>query len=141
MAFIRFYQEHQASFIFRIKDLDLVSVAHSYGLLRLPKMRELQGVDTSAFKTTSSIDISAIRYKDKQRNQQRKRTIEALKKLKTEGTKKADRAPILLDEDGGRAKIDKRGRNYTETRRTANSLDLGELKDDWKEYKKLKNQK
>lgn len=140
MAFIRFYQEHQASFIFRIKDLDLVSVAHSYGLLRLPKMRELQGVDTSAFKTPS-IDISAIRYKDKQRNQQRKRSIEALKKLKTEGTKKAERASMLLNEDGGREKVDKRGRNYMETRRIDNSLDLGELKDDWKEYKKLKNQK
>lgn len=42
MSFVRAYSKHEASYIFRIKDLDLVGVAKSFGLLRLPKMPELQ---------------------------------------------------------------------------------------------------
>lgn len=45
VSFIRAYSKHEASYIFRVKDLDLVGVAHSYGLLRLPKMPELKGVE------------------------------------------------------------------------------------------------
>ncbi|KAF4601109.1 ATP-dependent rRNA helicase spb4 [Pleurotus pulmonarius] len=42
VSFVRAYSKHEASYIFRIKDLDLVGVAKSFGLLRLPKMPELQ---------------------------------------------------------------------------------------------------
>lgn len=42
MSFVRAYSKHEASYIFRIKDLDLVGVAKSFGLLRLPKMPELK---------------------------------------------------------------------------------------------------
>merc|ERR1712146_814595 len=40
MAFLRSYKEHQCSYIFRYSELDLGSVARSYGLLRLPKIPE-----------------------------------------------------------------------------------------------------
>lgn len=43
VSFVRAYSKHEASYIFRIKDLDLVGVAKSFGLLRLPKMPELKG--------------------------------------------------------------------------------------------------
>jgi ATP-dependent RNA helicase DDX55/SPB4 len=39
---VRAYSKHEASYIFRLKDLDLVGVATSFGLLRLPKMPELK---------------------------------------------------------------------------------------------------
>ena len=42
VSFVRAYSKHEASYIFRIKDLDLVGVAASFGLLRLPKMPELK---------------------------------------------------------------------------------------------------
>jgi ATP-dependent RNA helicase DDX55/SPB4 len=45
VSFVRAYCKHEASYIFRIKDLDLVGVAKSFGLLRLPRMPELQNVD------------------------------------------------------------------------------------------------
>ncbi|KAF7432977.1 ATP-dependent rRNA helicase spb4 [Pleurotus ostreatus] len=41
VSFVRAYSKHEASYIFRIKDLDLVGVAKSFGLLRLPRMPEL----------------------------------------------------------------------------------------------------
>ena len=48
VSFIRAYTKHEASYIFRLKDLDLVGVARSFGLLRLPRCPELNGVDIKA---------------------------------------------------------------------------------------------
>lgn len=42
VSFIRSYSKHEASFIFRSKDLDLGALARGYGLLRLPRMPELK---------------------------------------------------------------------------------------------------
>lgn len=49
VSFIRSYSKHEASFIFRLKDLDLARVAKSYGLLKLPKMPELKDIDVSSW--------------------------------------------------------------------------------------------
>ena len=38
VSFVRAYSKHEASYIFRLQDLDLVGVAKSFGLLRLPKI-------------------------------------------------------------------------------------------------------
>lgn len=43
VSFARAYSKHEASYIFRIKDLDLVGLARSFGLLKLPKMPEIKG--------------------------------------------------------------------------------------------------
>jgi ATP-dependent RNA helicase DDX55/SPB4 len=45
VSFVQAYSKHEASYIFRVKDLELVGVAKSFGLLRLPKMPELKSVD------------------------------------------------------------------------------------------------
>ena len=45
VSFVQAYSKHEASYIFRVKDLDLVGVAKSFGLLRLPTMPELKSVD------------------------------------------------------------------------------------------------
>lgn len=42
VSFVKAYSKHEASYIFRIKDLDLKGVAASFGLLRLPKMPEFR---------------------------------------------------------------------------------------------------
>jgi ATP-dependent RNA helicase DDX55/SPB4 len=42
VSFIRAYSKHEASYIFKVKDLDLVGTAKSYGLLRMPRMPELK---------------------------------------------------------------------------------------------------
>ncbi|KAI9466286.1 DEAD-domain-containing protein [Lactarius psammicola] len=49
VSFIRAYSKHEASYIFRLKSLDLSGVAQSYGLLRLPRMPELKDVETSCW--------------------------------------------------------------------------------------------
>ena len=43
VSFVRAYSKHEASYVFQIKNLDLVGVAKAYGLLKLPRMPELKG--------------------------------------------------------------------------------------------------
>jgi hypothetical protein len=42
VSFVKAYSKHEASYIFSLKQLDLVGVARSYGLLRLPAMPEIK---------------------------------------------------------------------------------------------------
>jgi len=44
VSFIRAYSKHEASYIFRVKDLDMIGIAKCYGLLRLPSMPELKNL-------------------------------------------------------------------------------------------------
>ncbi|KAG6884714.1 hypothetical protein C0993_008782 [Termitomyces sp. T159_Od127] len=70
VSFVRAYSKHEASYIFRIKDLDLVGVAKSFGLLRLPRMPELKDlnleswedarVDVSLFPSSKSSPVSEV---------------------------------------------------------------------------------
>jgi len=57
VSFVRAYSKHEASYIFRIKDLDLVGTAQSFGLLRLPKMPELQKISKNNW-TDATVDVS-----------------------------------------------------------------------------------
>lgn len=43
MSNVRSYSKHEASYIFRVRDLDLPAMAKGMGVLRLPKMPELKG--------------------------------------------------------------------------------------------------
>lgn len=67
VSHVRAYSKHECSLLLRVKDLPLVEMAIGYGLLQLPKMPELRKCDTSAFPVIPDLDINAIPYKDKQR--------------------------------------------------------------------------
>ncbi|KAJ7063581.1 DEAD-domain-containing protein [Mycena amicta] len=64
VSFVRAYSKHEASYIFRVKDLDLVGVAKSYGLLRLPHMPELRDLSRESWED-APVDWSAFSYLDK----------------------------------------------------------------------------
>ncbi|KAG8741077.1 ATP-dependent rRNA helicase spb4 [Ceratobasidium sp. 428] len=68
VSFVRAYSKHEASYIFRIKDLDLIGIAKSFGLIRLPKMPELT---TREGWLDLDIDWNTIPYLDKIREAQR----------------------------------------------------------------------
>jgi ATP-dependent RNA helicase DDX55/SPB4 len=57
VSFVRAYSKHEASYIFRLKDLDLVGVAKSFGLLQLPKMPEFKEVDRSGWED-ADVDVN-----------------------------------------------------------------------------------
>ncbi|KAH0839733.1 DEAD-domain-containing protein [Lanmaoa asiatica] len=73
VSFVRAYSKHEASYIFRIKDLDLVGIAKSFGLLRLPRMPELKDVDKTGWED-ASLDWNAYAYADKAQEAKRRKS-------------------------------------------------------------------
>lgn len=73
VSWARSYMEHQASSIFRVEDLDWVDLAHGYGLLELPKMPEVRGLDRSL---GLGIDTEAIPFRDKTKEKKRLAELE-----------------------------------------------------------------
>uniref|UniRef100_A0A914W141 ATP-dependent RNA helicase n=1 Tax=Plectus sambesii TaxID=2011161 RepID=A0A914W141_9BILA len=74
VSFIQSYSKHDCHLVCRLKDLDAVGCAHAYGLLRMPRMRELAGRDLSEFKR-SQVNTADIAFKDKHREASRQRKI------------------------------------------------------------------
>ncbi|KAH9945937.1 DEAD-domain-containing protein [Epithele typhae] len=77
VSFARAYSKHEASYIFRLKDLDLVGLAKSFGLLRLPRMPELKEVSTDGW-ADADLNWESYMYADKA--QEAKRLAEAASK-------------------------------------------------------------
>ncbi|GAA5855453.1 hypothetical protein JCM8547_007836 [Rhodosporidiobolus lusitaniae] len=76
---IRSYTKHEASFLFRLQDLDLIGLAKSYGLLKLPKMPEWKGKEKEIESRWSNaeVDWDAYSFADKTREKQRKKDLAA----------------------------------------------------------------
>ncbi|KIL70035.1 hypothetical protein M378DRAFT_183640 [Amanita muscaria Koide BX008] len=64
VSFVKAYSKHEASYIFRLKDLDLVGVARSFGLLRLPKMPEMKDANLENWEG-AMVDWDNYSYTDK----------------------------------------------------------------------------
>jgi ATP-dependent RNA helicase DDX55/SPB4 len=79
VSWARSYIEHQATSIFRVADLDWADLAKGYGLLELPKMPEVKGLDRSL---GLGIDTESIPFKDKVREKKRLAELEKWKKEK-----------------------------------------------------------
>ncbi|KAF9975329.1 ATP-dependent rRNA helicase spb4 [Actinomortierella ambigua] len=95
VSFVRSYSKHEASFIFRAKDLDLGALARGYGLLRLPKMPELAKEKTEGGRIPgfepADLDMDNYKYLDKQKEVQR------VKKLEQHRAKMAEKAQQELE--------------------------------------------
>lgn len=79
MAFLSAYKTHKCEYIFRIKELDLGSVARSYALLRLPKIPETRGALGAKIKFESTpFNTSQIPYRHKEKEEARQRRLKAL---------------------------------------------------------------
>ncbi|KAK7470621.1 ATP-dependent rRNA helicase spb4 [Stygiomarasmius scandens] len=74
VSFVRAYSKHEAQYIFRLKDLDLVGVAKSFGLLRLPKMPELKDANTNEW-TDAEVDWDCYTYRDKAQEEKRLKNL------------------------------------------------------------------
>ncbi|KAJ6546938.1 P-loop containing nucleoside triphosphate hydrolase protein [Mycena capillaripes] len=64
VSFVRAYSKHEASYIFRVKDLDLIGVAKSFGLLRLPRMPELRDLARESWED-AEVNWNSFAYLDK----------------------------------------------------------------------------
>ncbi|KAI8987686.1 P-loop containing nucleoside triphosphate hydrolase protein [Mycotypha africana] len=79
VSWARSYSKHEASYIFRIKDIDLCQLAMGFGLLKLPKMPELKTQLSSEGATNKfveeEINWDTFKYLDKQREAKRLREL------------------------------------------------------------------
>ncbi|GAA5946959.1 hypothetical protein JCM3765_002092 [Sporobolomyces pararoseus] len=91
---IRSYSKHEASYLFRLQDLDLVGLAQSFGLLKMPKMPELKGnqKDVKERWNDAEIDWDAYAYADKTREKQRKTELAAYLEKQAARKRTADAA-------------------------------------------------
>lgn len=159
VSFIRAYSKHEASFIFRVKDLDLVGVARSFALLRLPRCPELKGVDVkNAGWVDAELDWDTYGYKDKKREAKRieelalKQTSQAAEDKQRERTERRQKKrmngawsdKVSLKEQREKRK-DKKGRKKAWLKSQASQTmeieprdrqDAKDVADDWEELKK-----
>ncbi|KAL2915583.1 ATP-dependent rRNA helicase spb4 [Polyrhizophydium stewartii] len=89
VSWVRAYNEHQANYIFRIKETNLASVARSFGLLRLPRMPELRTIKVTGF-TPTQFDPDAIPFRNKTREKQRVAKLAAAKAQREQQDAEAD---------------------------------------------------
>jgi ATP-dependent RNA helicase DDX55/SPB4 len=77
VSFVQCYRKHEVSFVFRERDLDFGAVAFAFGLLRLPKMPEVDRWRKTCeephffVQQEQSVDLRTFAYADKAREQQR----------------------------------------------------------------------
>ncbi|GLT89228.1 hypothetical protein SLE2022_072210 [Rubroshorea leprosula] len=89
VSYIRAYKEHHCSYIFRWKELEIGKLAMGYGLLQLPSMPEVKqhSLSTEGFVPVEDVNFDEIKYKDKSREKQRKKNLQAKKEREQEEQK------------------------------------------------------
>ncbi|KAF8205000.1 DEAD-domain-containing protein [Pholiota molesta] len=87
VSFVRAYSKHEASYIFRVKDLDLVGLARTFGLLRLPRMPELKAANRDSWQD-AEISWDTFSYADQAQEAKR---IAALAEAAKEGGRERER--------------------------------------------------
>lgn len=135
VSFIRAYKEHQCTYIFRWKELEVGKLAMGYGLLRLPTMPELKrGTLSSAnFKAIEGIDLKSIRYKDRTREKQRQKKLVMKMEVKVRSSPQVDQ---LKNED---REITKERRENSKKRRASQTIeDDMEMEREYRLLKKIK---
>ncbi|KAJ2741908.1 ATP-dependent rRNA helicase spb4 [Coemansia sp. BCRC 34301] len=75
VSFVQSYSKHDASFIFRLKELPIIEVAKGFALLHLPSMPELRGRPVSRF-VPYAIDTDTIPLLDSKREAHRLEKLE-----------------------------------------------------------------
>lgn len=82
VSYVRAYSKHEMSYIFKLSDLDLAGVAHSFGIIRLPAMPELKARRTAgAFDyPEEDIDYATLPYRDKVKERARLARLTASKR-------------------------------------------------------------
>lgn len=77
VSFIRGYKEHDCKYIFRLDQLDIAALASSFGLVKLPKVKELRGGKDYGFVGLPGVDTYSIAYADPTREAQRQARLAA----------------------------------------------------------------
>ncbi|XP_002157158.1 ATP-dependent RNA helicase DDX55 [Hydra vulgaris] len=140
VSFIQCYHKHECSLIFQFEELDVCSLAVSFGLLHLPKMPELKNKDLKGFQALD-INYADIPYKDKVKENQRKIKLEANKDV----VKVLHKKTVKWSKQKEKFQKKKERKEKFERKRKLNEEmeddDVKELMREGRLLKKLKNKK
>lgn len=142
VSFVRAYSKHECAHIFQVKELDLIKLGKGFGLLHLPKMPEIGKQKHQETIPFYDIDVSTIKYKNKEKEKQR---IENSQKPKVKNKKLEKNKPWSNRKELKLKKeIRKKKKDLTDKKRKFSVLteeDLQELNQDFKLLKKFKKNK
>ncbi|XP_075513373.1 DEAD-box ATP-dependent RNA helicase 18 [Primulina tabacum] len=84
VSYVRAYKEHHCSYIFRWKELEIGKLGMGFGLLQLPSIPEVKHYSLSieGFVPVEDVKLDEIKFKDKSREKQRKKNLEAKRAAK-----------------------------------------------------------
>nr|GMD52975.1 DEAD-box ATP-dependent RNA helicase 18 [Ipomoea batatas] len=133
VSYIRAYKEHNCSYIFRWKELEIGKLGMGYGLLQLPSVPEVKhhSLSTESFIPVKDINLEEIKYKDKSREKQRKKNLEAKKAVKQQEVRKPKR-------DSSLSKAEMKKQTAKKRRATQTAEDDDEMAKEYRLLKKLK---
>eukprot|EP00178_Gracilaria_changii_P004144 TRINITY_DN1640_c0_g1_i1.p1 TRINITY_DN1640_c0_g1~~TRINITY_DN1640_c0_g1_i1.p1 ORF type:complete len:601 (+),score=68.52 TRINITY_DN1640_c0_g1_i1:3762-5564(+) len=75
LSYIRAYKEHRCRYLFKLDEIDINSVADSFGLLRLPRFYEFKKLRSKIKPRGEGVNIREIKFKDKQKEAARQKKI------------------------------------------------------------------
>jgi len=88
VSYVQAYCKHDCQIVCQLKDLDIPGIAHSFGLLRMPQMKELKRrSDLSKFKARTDVQTQMIAYKNPKLEEARQATRAKKASGKTETLK------------------------------------------------------
>lgn len=137
VSYIRAYKEHHCSYIFSWKELEIGKLGMGFGLLQLPSMSEVKHHSLSAvgFTPVEDINLEEIKFKDKSREKQRKKNLQA-KKAAVQHQDPKPRMPKATANSAGTTLMRKK---TAKQRRTVQSIeDDDEMAREYRLLKKLK---
>ncbi|VFQ90624.1 unnamed protein product [Cuscuta campestris] len=135
VSYIRAYKEHHCSYIFRWKELEIGKLAMGYGLLQLPSVKEVKhhSLSTEGFVPVLDINLEEIKYKNKAREKQRKKNLDAKKAAKQQEVKK----PKAKNSSSSKA-ADMKKQTAKKRRATQSVEDDEEMANEYRLLRKLK---
>ncbi|KAG7659195.1 P-loop containing nucleoside triphosphate hydrolase [Arabidopsis suecica] len=140
VSFVRAYKEHQCSYIFSWKGLEIGKLAMRYGILSFPYISEVKQdrIGIVGFTPVQGITFEDIKFKNKSREKQRQQNLLARKeKLQQEKREKRKKISKEAVDDSNKAS---RKRNLTGRQRQTiqTAQDEQEMNGDYSLLNKLK---
>ncbi|KAJ6429307.1 hypothetical protein OIU84_020856 [Salix udensis] len=135
VSYIRAYKEHHCSYIFRWKELEVGKLGMGYGLLQLPSMPEVKhhSLSTKDFTPVDDLNLEEIKFKDKSREKQRRKNLQAKKEARQQESK-----PQKVRKTPSAAPTVMRKKTAKQRRATQTFEDEEELAREYRLLKKLK---
>lgn len=136
MSFIRYYKEHQLTFIFNFLLLDIAMTANSFVLFRVPRVKEILGKPVKGFEGDRDVDVDKIPYRDANKGKQKEDiTMKRKEKLQKKQEEREERQKQQADERL-QAKLEKKKK--FEKSRTQKKQRKREA--DWNEWEDLQRE-